>query len=297
MSRLRGLTTEQLCAELNLSHDRLQALAYSAPNRYQERALEDGDKQRILLVPDSTLRRFQRRFYRRFLRGYPFPEPVYCHRGKGALAAARVHRKHPYLLHFDIADFFPSVDVHRVRDALRATGVEPGLVKTLTRLVTVENQLPQGAPTSTAIGNLVLGELDARLASACRASGAGFAYTRYVDDIAISGGSRLERFVGSIRGIIRDCGWKLNEKGGLLGPDDEHRLLGVCVYVEVTIDDQYLDDLTSTLKAAAEGSLILTESEWASLRGKVGWVSSVDPVRGGELQVLLDKAKFGLTTA
>jgi hypothetical protein len=289
MNRLRGLTRARLCSDLGIADKQLNDLAASAPDRYRERSLDAGEKTRQLLVPDGGLMHFQRQFYNEYLRDFPFPEAVFCCKGKGAVGAARKHRKHCHLLHLDIAGFFPSVTVGSVRAAFAGSGVSPELVNTLTRLVTVRGELPQGAPTSVAVGNLVLHRLDRRVQGLCDASGAGFTYTRYIDDIALSGGSRLENFVPSVRNIVEDCGWELNEKGGMLGPSEHHHLLGLCVGVDVTVDEQYLSDLRLALEKVQEEGPQRQAHYTSRLRGRIAWVKGVQPEVGRELKEVLDQ--------
>lgn len=290
MNPLRNLTRSRLCEKLDMRAGELQHLAHTAPDRYREDIIGEGeDKQRRLLVPDRRLKRFQRCFYKRFLRDFPYHGAAYCTPGRGVIKAARVHRKHPYLLHLDIAGFFPSVDFRQVRAAFHRAGVDGDLVNTLTRLVTVDNELPQGAPTSVAVGNLVLYPLDRRIQGQCDRSGAGFAYTRYVDDIAISGGSCLEKFEDSVCGIIEDCGWELNEKGGMLGPQDTHELLGLRVGVEVTVDEQFLADIRACLPSGRGPAGQLADETLATIRGQIAWVRAVQPDQGQALADELEK--------
>lgn len=289
MNPLHNLTRARLCQKLGMRTEELRHLTHTAPDRYREEIIGEGEDERRLLVPDHRLKRFQRRFYKRFLRDFPYHGTAYCAPGRGVIKAARVHRKHAYLLHLDIAGFFPSVDFRQVRAAFHSVGVDGDLVNPLTRLVTVDNELPQGAPTSVTVGNLVLYPLDRRIQGQCDRSGAGFAYTRYVDDIAISGGSRLEDFEGSARGIIEDCGWELNEKGGLLGPEDDHKLLGLRVGVEVTVDEQFLADLRACLSSARGRDGQLPDGTLATIRGQIAWVRAVEPDMGQELEARLSE--------
>lgn len=289
MNRLRGLTLERLAEELGVTEKHLLDLAHTAPDRYRPQERQIGDKTRRLLVPDRDLKTFQSRFYKRYLADFPYHGAVYCCKGRGAVAAARVHRRHTHVLHLDIADFFPSVDHRRVRSAFGKVGVSRTLVPTLSRLLTAEDQLPQGAPTSVAVGNLVLLDLDIRLQGLCDDAGAGFAYTRYVDDIAISGGSRLEKRVATIRRIIGSCGWTLNTKGGLLGSSDQHHLLGLLVGLELNVDEYFLADLEAALAEMEVRPGSIDGGDLASLRGRIGWVKAVEPARGRKLEARLRK--------
>jgi hypothetical protein len=88
------------------------------------------------------------------------------------------------VLRFDLCDFFPSTRAERVRQYFRRIGWNRPAAKLLARLCTHEGGLPQGAPTSPRLSNLVNYRLDARLAG--MAAKLGGVYTRYADDITIS---------------------------------------------------------------------------------------------------------------
>lgn len=288
MGRLADLDTDRLLAETGVTREELDTLAFRAEQSYKPRQVATTSNLRILLVPGRELRGFQRTFHRAFLRNHSYHRAVYCRRGRGALAAADRHKRRPYLLHLDVANFFPSVTVSRVRAVLSGVGVADSLVPMLTRLLTVRGELPQGAPTSTAIGNLVLFRVDCRVAELCRQKG--LTYTRYVDDLAISGGSRLGDYEGTIRNAITECGWTLNERGRLYGPEDKHPLLGVVAGIQLTVGEEYLADLRQILAQARKGQIALDAATLAGLRGRVNWVTQVEPTTGRRLQLLLQAA-------
>ena len=84
----------------------------------------------------------------------------------------------------DIQNFFPTTSANRVLAYLRAIGWDKHVAKLLATLCTYKGYLPQGAPTSPRLSNLVNFEMDARLHGlAYRAKAA---YTRYADDITFS---------------------------------------------------------------------------------------------------------------
>jgi RNA-directed DNA polymerase len=95
------------------------------------------------------------------------------------------------VINIDLAGFFPSISAERVRKAFQAHGWNKQVATLLTNICTHEGQLPQGAPTSPALSNLICRRLDTRLASLAAKLGGQF--TRYADDITLS----FPRFGGS----------------------------------------------------------------------------------------------------
>ena len=202
--RLAGLDSTTLRASIGLDYTAAIEVAREANRFYVARRIETRGKTRDLRVPTGPLKRMQTQIHGGLLRDAQWSSCVYCCRGRGVTRAAQVHVGHPAVLQLDIKDFFPSVRPARVTRALRTAGANVRMARLLCRLVTFNHQLPQGASTSVGIGNLVLARLDSRLATLARKHG--FAYTRYVDDLVLSGGSRLARFERTAETIVRDCG-------------------------------------------------------------------------------------------
>lgn len=281
----------------NLSHitrtplQDLERLAALGDGNYREISIPKGDDEnRLLLVPGRDLKRVQRALNRRLL-GSLIPHPsTACVRGRGVLWSVQPHVGRPVLLKADIANFFPSVTRQRILERLRTLGMEESAAKLFADLVCVRNQLPQGAPTSTAVGDLVLYPLDARLEALCRKEG--LSYTRYVDDLAMSGGERLRtRFAPLVAKIIAGEGWTTNRKGGLSHPSERRLLLGVVVNAQASVAKEYRSSLRSVLRLAANGRITLRPPELRALESKIGWIEHVRPGQAPEFLKLLERVR------
>ncbi|MBC8874582.1 MAG: RNA-directed DNA polymerase [Planctomycetes bacterium] len=140
---------------------------------------------RRILAPDDELKKLQRRILRRLLaRLRAHPAAHGFERGRSIVTNARAHQGQEVVARFDLVDFFPSTSIQRVKTYFRRIGWNRRCAKILTRLCTHEGGLPQGAPTSPRLSNLVNYRIDARLAGMADALGG--VYTRYADDITIS---------------------------------------------------------------------------------------------------------------
>lgn len=191
--------------------------------------LTKGSKSRLLHVPCDSLKRTHRLLNHTVLAGFDQQRGSYCRKGFGVLAAVAAHESHPALLHRDLAAFFPSVKRQRIVRVLTDLGLSSKHARLVGAVCTHAGVLPQGAPTSVTLGNLVLAKLDERLETLCRRHG--LTYTRYVDDLAISGGpARLEQLTPHIDRIIRHEGWTIGDtKGGFYTPGEYREYLGVSV--------------------------------------------------------------------
>lgn len=105
--------------------------------------------------------------------------------GRSIVTNARLHLGQSLVLHADIQGFFDAIRIERVDEAFRTIGCEAAISGALSRLTTLNGQLPQGASTSPCLANLVVRHLDTDLQVLATSSGC--RYSRYADDIAISG--------------------------------------------------------------------------------------------------------------
>jgi len=97
---------------------------------------------------------------------------------------ANVHVGAEVVIRLDIKDFFGRTSAGRVLDFFRSIGWNQEAAELVTKLTTNNNHLPQGAPTSPRLANLVNYLMDVRLARLAEKIGA--VYTRYADDITFS---------------------------------------------------------------------------------------------------------------
>lgn len=107
-------------------------------------------------------------------------------RSHSILSNARAHLRREWVLNIDLKDFFPSITFPRIRGLLIAKPYEiPSVAATvLAQICCFEDKLPQGAPTSPIVSNMLCAKLDNELGRLARKHKC--KYTRYVDDITFS---------------------------------------------------------------------------------------------------------------
>ena len=152
--------------------------------------------------------------------------------------------------------------------------------------------IPQGAPTSPALANLAAFRLDRRLAGL--ASSLGATYSRYADDLTISGPRPLaERAAGvraTVKRIAREEGFAVNErKSRLTTRAGAQRVCGVVVNERLNVARGEYDVLKATLhNAARHGPASQNRARVpdfrAHLLGRIAWVESLHPERGQKLR-------------
>ncbi|WP_299851821.1 reverse transcriptase family protein [uncultured Roseovarius sp.] len=99
---------------------------------------------------------------------------------------AKFHRKQAFVFKSDVRDFFGSISSFWVYNYFRTLGYTKAVSRLLSGICTKNGCLPQGAATSGYLSNIFMKECDEKLLVYCREHGLRF--TRYADDIAISGG-------------------------------------------------------------------------------------------------------------
>ncbi len=134
--------------------------------------------------------------------------------GRSIVTNAAAHVGRDVVVNLDLKDFFPSLDYRRIKGKFRGLGYAEPVATVLALLCTEPDvdaveidgarlyaargprRLPQGAPTSPALTNLVCTRLDARLAGL--AGSLGFTYTRYADDLTFSASGEAAGKVGAL---------------------------------------------------------------------------------------------------
>lgn len=183
-------------------------------------------KTRLLHEPNATLKTIQRTLLRRLLKKLNVhPAVTGFEPGFSIVHNALPHVGKEAVVRMDIRGFFPATTSQRMHTYFRAIGWDRHAADLLTKLCTHKGHLPQGAPTSPRLSNLVNFLLDAKLAGVARRFGGD--YTRYADDLTFSFQvlqqelgtppySTMEyvptMILGMTSRILADFGYRLNKR-------------------------------------------------------------------------------------
>jgi RNA-directed DNA polymerase len=180
-------TVDDFAEHTRLSPQLIRYLSYRANFLYKlyDVPKKDGTA-RIIAQPSRELKALQGWILRNILNKLSSSENCKGFEiGCSILDNAAPHVGANFILNADLKDFFPSINAAKVYGIFSSIGYSKRVASILTNLTVFEGRLPQGAPTSPKLANLICLKLDARIQG--YAGPRGLVYTRYADDISISG--------------------------------------------------------------------------------------------------------------
>lgn len=199
----------------------------------------DGTK-RKLSVPDLILKSVQRAIADNILAHYPVSKYATAYKvGSSVQKNARPHVKKEKILKLDIEGFFDNIIYSKVKDIVfyEEKYSEPIRIL-LTMLCYYRESLPQGAPTSPAITNIMMYDFDERIGAYC--SERGIAYTRYCDDMTFSGAFDEKEVIAVVKAELQKLGLFLkNRKTAIISNTKRQTVTGIVVNEKVNLTKEY----------------------------------------------------------
>lgn len=146
---------------------------------------EGKPKIRVLYPSEGLLKIIQQKISKRILLKVVLPINIKGGvKGADNIKNASYHIGNKYKFATDLKDFFPSISEKTVFHTFRRLGYVPKISEFLAKLITYQGYVPQGAPTSTAIANLVFLPIDQKIIAFCDERK--IKYSRFVDDLSFS---------------------------------------------------------------------------------------------------------------
>ncbi|MFN3202618.1 MAG: reverse transcriptase family protein [Bradymonadia bacterium] len=323
---------EELAGAMGITVPELRFLAFdrkvSSQSHYVQFTVpKKTGGERLISAPMPRLKRAQRWVLDTLLTPIDVHDAAHGFReGRSIVTNATPHVGADVVVNVDLSDFFPTVGYRRVRGVFKGLGYSEA-ISTVLALVCTEPQtttveldgrtwyvktgtrlLPQGAPTSPAITNLICRKLDRRLHGLARRYG--FTYTRYADDLTFSAPKEAGGDVGIVlrclRQVVAAEGFVVHpEKTRILRNGARKEVTGVVVNEKLSVDRKTLRKFRAVLfqiyKDGPEGKSWGAEGAplFASLQGYADFVYMVDPQRGGPLRekVLELRHRHGVSPA
>ena len=216
---------EHLRMLLGVDADYLKSIIYAPEYHYREFKIKKrSGGERTISAPYYSLKQVQGWIYDNVLSEVPIHRCAHGFRPKRSIFSnVNLHLRGNDLLKVDLKDFFPSIKKNRVVQVFKKLGYAKDVAFYLASICCQNEELPQGAPTSPVISNIVAIHMDTRLHNLAKHFG--FHYTRYADDIAFSGNSIPTRFIQYVISIIIECGFEVNNKKVRLYHQNDNKIL------------------------------------------------------------------------
>ena len=166
--------------------------------------------------------------------------------GKSIITNAKIHINKRYVINIDLENFFGSFHFGRVRgffEKNRYFSLPLEMATIIAQLTCYKGALPQGAPTSPIITNLICQIFDYRILKIAKKYK--LDYTRYADDLTFSTNSKsiiekYDAFLNELKHEIEHAGFKINDKKTrLLYKDSRQEVTGVVVNKKINIPQEY----------------------------------------------------------
>ena len=315
-------TPEQLAAWLDLPMNKLAWLVHrfsggrpttvaKAHYHYTWLKKRSGGS-RLIESPKQTLKQAQIKILREILDKLPAHSAAHGFvTGRSIVTNATPHVGQAVLVKLDLSNFYASVGFARVVAIFRTMGYSREAAIWLGLLTTtavpgnmpfdgpspyslfpyLRRHLPQGAPTSPSLANLSAYRLDLRLSGLAKSFGARF--TRYADDMAISGSAELvpglRVLIPLAQQIIRNERFRFNRsKRRILRSHQRQTIAGVVVNEKTNVArgdyDRLKAILTNCVRLGPSTQNRSAVDDFAAhLRGRIAHVLQLNPQRGQKL--------------
>ncbi|MDX2107960.1 MAG: reverse transcriptase family protein [Candidatus Melainabacteria bacterium] len=228
-------TFDQICEELGLRSQFLLELSMRCSSLYTTYDIpKRSGGTRTISVPDKNLKSVQRALLDIIFHRFEMPDHVHgCVKGRSIATNAKGHTNQTLVINIDLKNFFGTIKYAQVVEIFKNHfNFDDQSSEIFARLTTYGDCLPQGAPTSPTLANIAALKLDTAILDICKENLAPgtFHYSRYVDDISVSGGRELGLLIHAFYQSIFDLGFKANTKKlRIQRQSDRQKVTGITV--------------------------------------------------------------------
>jgi len=318
-------TAIELARAMGVTLGRLRYLAFSrevsTTSHYHRFTIpKKTGGERLISAPHKRLKAVQHWILEKILE--PLALPDHAHGfvpGRSTVSNALPHLGAAVVVNVDLKDFFPTVTYRRVKGLFKQIGYSEecstvlGLLCSEPDITEAEldgiryfvargpRRLPQGAPTSPAITNLLCRRLDRRIAGWAKKHG--FTYTRYADDLTVSSKDKaapVGRMLAFLRKLVVTEGFAIHpDKIRVVRRGRRQEVTGVVVNERPGVPRDELRKFRALLHHIAKDGP--AGKKWgaggdvlAAALGYASYVAMVDKTKGAALRakVVALRAKY-----
>jgi retron-type reverse transcriptase len=299
-----------LLAYLGLGIAELRKIWYYRGRMYQYFSIaKSPNKVRTISAPDARLKHLQRRLAGKLTELYRRRNPVHGFVAERSIKTnAQAHLRRRFVINIDIEDFFPTITQNRVEGMLSSLGIDARVAEIIANICCNNRHLPQGAPSSPLLSNMICFRLDKELMGIAKETRC--IYTRYADDITLSshqppvalfetglppaGRFSPDLLAPKLRDVFQQNGFSLNPGKSHYADRQSRRIVtGLKVNELLNVDRRYVRNIRAALHSIETLGLEDAEKKfrekhngrsslYAHLRGKISFLAHIkgqsDPV-------------------
>ena len=298
-----------LLAYLRVSAAELKKIWWYRGRMYSQFDIsKKAGKTRTIHAPDRRLKMIQRKLAPLLDQLYRVRNPVHGFvPARSVKTNAEAHGRRRHVVNLDLKDFFPTITEKRIDGLLQSLGIDRRVSEIVAHLCCHMGHLPQGAPTSPVLSNMICYRLDTDLLQIAKAARA--IYTRYADDITFSsyqppaplfegvvpavGRFSPELLSATLRAAIGSNGFVVHPDKAHYADGSSRRIVtGVKINAGLNVDRRYVRNIRAILHSIEKADLATAQAKFAGkggkgalanhLRGKISYLAHLkgqpDPV-------------------
>lgn len=303
-SALNIFSLKHLALQLGTTEEEIISLNENIKDHFKaerrEFKKEDGStKVRIFYHPSKRLKKLLKAIDIFLLKKIKLPDSLHgARKGRSNITNARQHVEKRFVFNTDIENFFPTIKPYNIYQLFIRLKCSHEVARSLTRLCTADNHVPQGYNTSPTIANLVLSPVTKRVEGLFKKQG--LKPTALVDDVTISGHKNPNNFIKTTEKIVKEAGFRIKpEKTHSFHSSNQQKVTGVVVNKKLNIDKDYFKEIRTHLhicKKFGPSKLLLREivnrknenietlsALKSNLRGRLAYIKNINPLKAEKL--------------
>ena len=250
---------------------------------------KNGDT-RTICVPNKNLKKVQKKLYNKLSTYYDeiktqnnFTSKIShgFEKNRSIVTNAEVHKNKRYVVNLDLLDFFPSINFGRVRSYFIKNNyfeINDDIATILAQLTCYKGTLPQGAPTSPLIANMICNIMDIRILKIAKKYR--LDYTRYADDLTFSTNNKY--FLNDYDKFLEDIhrsGFELNsKKTRLLFSNSRQEVTGLVVNKKISVPKEYYKNTRAMAHSLYKNGYFLIDDEVGTIEQLEGRFSFINQI-------------------